>query len=520
MPSNNTIGQPSEVKLDNFRDRSEAEFAELHRQHNSEHWGAVAAEMQPIVANLLANFDHKQQAAQDQQIMDEFLAGSKPAYTLDNPPPGFAGVLANAILQGSYQPASEIAIAATLGLLAGVCGRAFAIPSGKDCALHIILVAKSGLGKEAIHEGIAAMIDLSGIPEARYFVQAVDFASGPALQKRLLDNPGFLNLQGEFGRKLRRMANSKDAPMQELRTVMTKSYGKDWLDGMEYSNAEKNKNGVKWPALSFLGETTPGTFTESLTADMMEDGFLSRFNVIMYEGNWKSPNRGHRQYHLNPSELTHWQSIIRRALPYQAAIHTPEYQIRVQYGSDSTEQRLQAFEDECGKASDRIEDESERQVYTRAALKAYKIASLLAIADNPAHPMIFNNHAKWAIELIRRDIAAFVDRKESGDVGKTDDARSLKIKKIMTDYIRGKVSASYKVDPRMIENGVLPRAYIQKRIGNNNQAFNSHPQGHTAAIDATIKNLIDNGNLMEISKDALVEQYGFHGRCFRVLTLD
>ncbi|TVT32828.1 DUF3987 domain-containing protein [Marinobacter vinifirmus] len=518
--SSNTLRQPHGEGLDIFRERTEAELHDLHQQHSAEYWDAVVADMVEIVATLLAKYDHEQQAAQDRQIMEEFEASCRPLYRLENPPPGFAGVLANAILQGSYQPASEIAIAAMLGLLAGTCGRAFCIPTGKDCALYIIVVAKSGLGKEATHEGIHAMIGLSGIPEARYFVQAVDFASGPALQKRILDCPGFLNLQGEFGRKLRRMSNAKDAPMQELRSVMTKAHNKDWLDGMEYSNAEKNKLGVKWPALSFLGETTPGTFTESLGHDMMEDGFLSRFNIIIYDGEWKTPNRNRQPYHLSPDELAHWQRIIRRVLPYQGTLHTPEARIQVEYGSDTTQERLESFENECGKKGDSIEDEFERQAYTRAAVKAYKIASLLAIADNPERPMIFNNHAKWAIDMIRRDIAAFVERKESGDVGKTDDARTLKVKKVMTDFLRGKVPPSYKVDPRMVDNGVLPRAYIQKRIGKGNQAFNSHPQGHVVAIDATIKNLIDNGNLMEVPKVAAVESYDFHGRCFRILSVD
>lgn len=456
-------------------------------------------------------------SAHDQKIVDSFIDKSHHKYVLENPPPGFAGVLTNAILQGSYMPVSEISIAAALGMLAGVCGRAYETPTGKDCALYILLVAKSGVGKEALHESIPKMFQLSGIPEAMQFVCVVDFASGPALQKHILQFPGGLWLSGEWGKKLRRMANDKDAPMQELRNVLTKAYAKDTLDGMHYSDSEKNKNSVKWPALSLLGETTPGTFADSLTPSMMEDGFLSRFNIISYDGDWQKPNRDRQPYRLSPEHQTHWRSIIQRALPYQGISNSPAARIQVEYGSDSTKERLVGFEDECGMMLDSLVDESERQVYTRAAIKVSKIACLLAIADNPVRPMIFNDHAKWAIDMVRRDIAAFVDRKESGDIGRTDDARSLKIKKIMADYIRGKVAPSYKVDPRLIENGILPRDYIQKRIGTNNPAFNSHPHGHVTAIDAAIKNLIDNGHLMEADKHQVIKEFGFHGRCFRVL---
>lgn len=519
--SSYTLRHAGVCELDNCREPSDTELCELHRQYSAEHWAAVVAEMQPVVATLLASFDHAQQAAHDQKVVDSFIDQSRQKYVLENPPPGFAAVLANAILQGSYQPASEIAIASALGLLAGVCGRAFVIPSGKDCALYILLVAKSGVGKEAPHEAIQKLIELSGIPLAEYFVCVIDFASGPALQKHILDKPGSLWMSGEWGKKLRRMANDKDAPMQELRNVITKTYGKDKLDGVYYSDPEKNKEPVRWPALSLLGETTPGTLAESLTPSMMEDGFLSRFNIISYEGNWQQPNRDRQPYYLSPEHLAHWQSIIRRALPYQGAGPlVPATRIQVEYGSDSTKERMEAFENECGMRLHSIDDESERQVYTRAALKAYKIASLLAIADNPIRPMIFNDHAQWAIDLIRRDIAAFVDRKECGDVGRTDDARTLKVKKILTDFIKGKVAPSYKVDPRMIADGIVPRDFIQKRVGTNNPAFNAHPQGHVAAIDAVIKNLKENGSLQEILKDKAIEVYGFHGRCFRVLKVD
>lgn len=513
--SDHSIGEQFAGKLDNWREYTNEELRELHQQRTPAQWNAVCAEMEVTVATLLAKHESDQQA-----IVDEFIASLSPAYEMDNPPPGFAGELANAIFQGSYKPVSAIATAATLGLLAGVCGRAFEIPTGKDCALYILLVAKSGVGKEALHESIPAMIELSGILGAYYFVHAVDFASGPALHKQILEYPGFLCLAGEYGKKLRRMANERDAPMQELRSVITLAYAKDFLGGIQYSNAEKSMPGVKWPAYSQLGETTPGTFYDSLTQSMMEDGFISRFNVIVSDGDWQEPNEGRQPYQLDDEQLQKWRSIITRALPYQGTSNTPEKRIPVEYGSESTEQYLKEFETECGMKTHGIEDESERQVYTRAAIKAYKIASLLAIADNPVRPRIYLIHAKWAVDMIRRDIAVFIDRKESGDVGSSDNTRIQKVKSILSGYIKGNVAPSYKVDPRMVEDGVLPRDYIQKRIGIKSSAFNAHPQGHIAAINVTIKNLIDDGNLMQINKDKAIELYGFHGKCFRILKVD
>lgn len=195
-------------------------------------------------------------------------------------PPGRAGVFARFIFDRSYSPVREVAVVATLGLLAGVCGRAYRTYTGKDLALYLILVARSGIGKDSTHEGIPMMLKLAMVPMAERFVRAQDYVSGEALHKDLLREPGFLALQGEFGRKLKRMSNPMDTPMQNLRTVMTNAYGKQFLEGKSYSNADNSLDGVDWPSLSFLGETTPTTFLECLTPDMMGDVFMSRFLTI------------------------------------------------------------------------------------------------------------------------------------------------------------------------------------------------------------------------------------------------
>ena len=86
-------------------------------------------------------------------------------------PTGFAGELAHFIYHNSYMPVKEVAITATLALLAGVCGRAYLTHTSKDLALYIILVARSGIGKDGIHEGIPKLIQLAGVPGAERFIR-------------------------------------------------------------------------------------------------------------------------------------------------------------------------------------------------------------------------------------------------------------------------------------------------------------------------------------------------------------
>ena len=431
-------------------------------------------------------------------------------------PPGFAGQLATFIYHSSYLPVREVSIATTLGLLAGVCGRAFTI-SGKSTSLYIILVAKSAIGKDAMHDQIPKLIQMAQVPMAERFINASNFASGPALHKAILKQPGFLNLQGEFGHTLKRMANLRDAPMQDLRRTMTDAFAKTRLEGKSYSDGEKTMSGVEWPALSFLGETTPGTFYEALSHDMLADGFMSRFLVIAHEGARPLPNEA-RSLELEPQELAQWRAIVARAIPYQQTINMPP-PIEVQFANADAYDKLKEFELKCGDAVNASgDDESRRQMWNRAHLKSLQIAALLAVADNEVFPKIDLGHATWAITVVRNHIEAFSAKLNSGDIGSDDLSRETKLLSLMQKYAKTQPGLSYKIPPAMRERGMIPRKYFQMNISKVS-AFCNHKLGTVAALDLTIRGMIDNGYLVEVAKDKMDLEWGAQGKCYYIAHL-
>lgn len=444
-------------------------------------------------------------------------ANAQPATEEKYPwPPGFAGQLATFIYHSSYLPVREVSIAATLGLLAGVCGRAFTI-SGKSTSLYIILVAKSAIGKDAMHDQIPKLIEMAQVPMAERFINASNFASGPALHKAILKQPGFLNLQGEFGHTLKRMANLRDAPMQDLRRTMTDAFAKTRLEGKSYSDGEKTMPGVEWPALSFLGETTPGTFYEALSHDMLADGFMSRFLVIAHEGARPLPNEA-RSLELEPQELAQWRAIVARAIPYQQTINMPP-PIEVQFANADAYDKLKEFELKCGDAVNASgDDESRRQMWNRAHLKSLQIAALLAVADNEVFPKIDLGHATWAITVVRNHIEAFSAKLNSGDIGSDDLSRETKLLSLMQKYAKTQPGLSYKIPPSMREKGVIPRRYFQMNISKVS-AFCNHKLGTVAALDQTIRSMIDSGYLVEVPKDKMDLEWGSQGKCYYIAHL-
>jgi hypothetical protein len=312
----------------------------------------------------------------------------------------------------------EVSMVGALGMMAGLCGKAWHIPqSGLN--LYIILVARSAIGKEAMHSGLAALVShcQNKFPFFGNFVDFTEYVSGPALVKACLQNPSFVNVSGEWGRRLKRLAaeDGKEGPLQTLRTQMTNLYQKSGpqsiAGGLGYSNQEGTVASVAGVAYSMVGESTPGTFYEALTESMMEDGFLSRFLIIGYDGD--RPDR-------NPAMLEVPDAALVQALVDIAA----QAHAQINKGSSMplgrTEEAAAVMAEFDAEAHHKItatDDESRRQMWNRASLKALRIAALLAVGDHYLSPCINAEHMRWAIDLIRRDIAMMNKRLEGGDVG-------------------------------------------------------------------------------------------------------
>lgn len=434
-------------------------------------------------------------------------------------PPGMLGALAFYIYQGSPRPVKEVSIVAALGLIAGIAGKAFCIPqSGLN--IYLVLVAKSAIGKEAMHSGIA---NISGfirdsVPNVTSFIDFTDYASGPALSKAVAGNPSFVNVSGEWGRKLRRLGqeDGRDGPMQQLRTVMTNLYQKSGpksiVGGIGYSDKEKNIASVSGVAYSMIGETTPSTFYDALTETMMEDGFLSRFTVIEYTGNRPDDNT---DVVKEPSKmlLEAMCNFVSRAIDLNNRYQTQEVS-----KSPDAHKLLIDFNKECDTHINSSDDEGFRQMWNRAHLKAYRIAALLAVSDNHTFPVIQLEHAEWALTLIRKDIAVMSRRINSGDVGVGDAQRERKVLSVIEKFLREGAAPSYGVPEKMREAAVVPRKFLQictQKSG----SFTAHRNGQNAALDATIKSLIDSGYLVELTKEKAFNDFQFQGKCYRVIIM-
>lgn len=486
-----------------------------------EHGEQVASQLMQNIAALGAPVTDVAAPVQSPQQAAYSAAQPLATSALDWPP-GLAGDIARFIYHSSPRPVREVAIVSALGLLAGIIGRGWNIPAS-GLNMYIVLIARSAVGKEAMHSGISkivAQLSQHG-PQGNTIQRFVDFAnyaSGPALMKSVAMKPSFVNIAGEWGHKLKAMAAEEGrtgGPLASLRTVMTDLYQKSAygsiVGGMSYSDKEKNVASTTGVAYSMIGETTPSTFYESLTDSMMADGFLSRFVLIEYDGD-------RPQINYEPIERMDENLANRLMWVCADAVNLMENRgmCPVRVHPDAA-QMQHAFNMECDmQINGSRNDEGYRQMWNRGHLKMMRLAALIAVADNQRDPWVMPVHVEWALSVVRNDITIMTRRMRDGDVGLTDHSREQKVQSYVSEYLSQDVPASYNVPQAMKMAGIVPRKYLQIR-SQKSPAFVTYKMGSARALDDTIRSMVDSGYLMEIGREKLVNDYGFHGKAYRVL---
>lgn len=429
-------------------------------------------------------------------------------------PPGTAGMLARYCYDQAAQPVKEVGIAFAIGLLAGICGKAWCIPqSGLN--MYVLVVGRSGIGKEALHDALSSTVKACSKinPSFSKFVDQIDYKSGPALMQAFDVSKSFVNAHSEFGKKFRSMAldANTNGPFSSLQTQLVTLYSKSGpqseVGGMGYSDKEKNLVVKGSVALSLVGDTTPEVFYSAMTGTMMSDGTLSRFTCIEAFGDRQDENENRIS---TPDQAL---VDILNAIAMQADLHiAKDYSKPVRWMQEAAD-TLRAFNKYATKMINSTDDEGRRQMWNRAGLKAKRLAALLAVADGWHDPVVTKEQIDWALLLIMRDINTMTRRLDSGDVGSDDTARELKIISIIKEYASGRVARGYNVNEELRAKGIVPRSYIQTRISRIG-SFTNHRAGATRAMDETLSSMLANGYINEFKTK--LGEINYHGRAFLI----
>lgn len=426
-------------------------------------------------------------------------------------PPGLMGVIAQFIYDSSPRQVPEIAIAGAIGLMAGICGKAYNI-SGTGLNQYVILIAQTGAGKETMASGIDKLMNSVKlqVPTSAGFLGPAEIASGQALVKYINTHPCFVSILGEFGIRLQSISNPHaNGSEKNLLRIMLDLYNKSGhhqsFRPSIYSDKEKNISETRAPAFTILAESTPETFYNVLNDDMVSAGLLPRFLIIEYKGKVPYLNENAINVEPNFQLVDQFSSLCAQS---ESIMHANRV-VNVQHdeAADKLLRQYQIYATDKVNANDK---DFIRQLWNRAHMKTLKVSALIAVGVNPIEPVVTPEYVQWAMELVSNDIRVLSSRFEMGEIGaNTGELKQIDLmKKVIAEYYNNSETVTkYKVPQRMYDDKILIGAYLNRRLVAQ-ASFKNDKMGSTNAIKRCIQTLVDADVIREIGKNDLGSKYG------------
>lgn len=451
--------------------------------------------------------------------------GSNPSPEAISVPPGLVGALAQFIYSAAPRPVPEIALAGALGLMAGICGKAYNV-SNTGLNQYILLLAKTGMGKEGMAAGIDKLMNAvkHQVPTANEFIGPSQIASGQALVKYVHKNHCFVSILGEFGLRIQNMSSTTASSHERmLKQILLELYNKsgatDVYRASIYADFEKNSEATIGPAFSILGESVPSSFYNALSEEMIAEGLLPRFMIMEYNGIRPSLNKNAASTYPYPQLVDQLATLC--ATCKQLAHNQKVINVKL----DENAQRLSDHFDQF--STDKINqthNEVVLNLWNRAHLKSLKLAALIAVGCNMIEPVITYENLLWAIDMVQRDIKQLTIKFETGEVGHNtgENKQQLEVIRIIQEYINKDFEAVKKyigggINPAshqvMHTNRIIPYSYVTKRLMMTG-AFKNDKLGATNAIKRSIQVMIDNDKLREVPRHEMQQKFGSTQRAF------
>lgn len=454
---------------------------------------------------------------------DGETVGSSPAATTITAPPGLLGEIAHFVYNAAPRPVPEIAIAAAIGLMAGICGRAYNV-SGTGLNQYILMIANTGAGKEGMSSGIDKLVAAiqTSVPVAPEFIGPSRIASGQALYKYLATKSQcFVSIVGEFGKRLEVMShqNSNSAEKNlliELLDLYSKSGHGQVSRPSIFADTDKNTQAIKSPAMTILGESTPETFYGVISEELISDGLLPRFLLIEYTG--PRPPLNDNPQHIPPFFLV--DKLAELMAQCKTIMHNNN--VATVGMTDEANRMLRDFDKFADNKINTTNRDTIRQLWNRAHIKLLKLSALVAIGVNYVNPIIEAEHVLWAKEIVESDIKKLSQKFEAGEIGKSSNEikQANEIKRMISMYLNDGWDdiKKYSPDQRLHSSTYIPYSYLNKRLSNL-VAFKTDKLGATNAIKRTIQLLIDSGVIGEVSRKEMIDKFGTTQKCYLVLDI-
>lgn len=432
-----------------------------------------------------------------------FKRNYKP-YTL---PPGLVGDIARFIYETAPRPVEEIALASAIGLMAGICGRAYNV-SSTGLNLYLLVLAETGHGKEVVASGIDALFaSVEAVcPTVHDFRGPGAIASGTAIINALSKHQSMVSVIGEFGWRFKAMASDKASTadmnlMGVMLDLYAKSGSRQKLAPSVWADKVKNLEAIPSPAFSLICESVPSVFYGVVKARVIQAGLLPRFIII--------DSRKPRQY-LNAANVGNLPSNKLQGELSSLAIYSHKCAVDKRTVNVFIDPQAQARLTELDRfTTDAINTSNAditRHLWNRVHLNTMRLAALIAVGVNFTVPTITLEIFEWAADLVIHSTYSLLDRFEAGEIGEDDDSEHSHIKIIeaaIREYLLmdfKDIGKGYKVTREMFDGKVIPYSYLLPVVGYKIKGDTFQTRG-TEGLRRALETMVNVGTIIALQKN-------------------
>lgn len=392
-------------------------------------WGAPAGMFDALIAKAKQpKQDHPETPAKIAPVLEQPETIAKPAQVLglpanlpakrpwesDAPDPhrctGLVGKIADWIVDSANYQQPLLAMGAALCIVGTAAGRHLGGPTKSGTHLYVMGIAGTGSGKDHGLNAIGNVLIAAGL---EHLVGPGKFTSESAVVNALIRSPSCACPIDEFGAFIAR-GKSRQASTHELgissvlRTAWGKSFG-----NMPTTERAGEKFRLIWsPAMSIYGTSTAEELYSALSDADTTNGFLNRFLLLENDA---LPPRSKPSQDVDtvpPEIIDGLKAIYNRHGDLGMAIYRgpgdsqcgkPQY---VRWRDEFVELEFETFAD--GLRTEGHLKKDRAPFIVRTAEMAVRIATIVAIGNDPVDPCITMQDWQWAKALALQSAEAMI----------------------------------------------------------------------------------------------------------------
>lgn len=305
------------------------------------------------------------------------------------------------------------------------------------CDFWTVVLALSGAGKTWTEKEISAGLKDENIP-----LLNSSAVSAAAFLGELESNPRSLWIRDEYLQLLKNIENP-NSPLSDLKDILLRVYDNSKVE----RKTKRDTITVEDPCLSILGFNALTTFTESMSAESLVDGFAQRFAYVVAR---PDPNRHFSDYGLWIVDKTGWKSRFNEIF---TNLHN-EYIAN----EDAEKAFLKMFKRLLGGVN------LEESFYRRVMWRAHKYALIYHVVRGAAsHKELTEEDYGWASRLIEmqlNDAAEVIEMSSGNDLSKAIEAADSIVKKL-NEQAKPVTARALVQGSRLINNVSIARFILQ-----------------------------------------------------------